>query len=180
MLPASDYNSMISLCFSKVTLTIIRFNTKVQFLSFLSQGLKASSWRALNAPCMWFTHQRGKSLLWAAGCAGTPTPSKQHKTFSENQFVYCDFWLLLLLLLLKLSREVWLSHCQVSWALDQVSALRRESSGLLFHHHQYPGSAVSTSCRSLWIQSDLNRGVKKKRKKEEQYNLKKERKKKRK
>lgn len=121
-------------------------------LSFLSQGPKASSWRVLSALCMWFTHQRGRSLPWAVGCAEMPTPSKQNKTFTENQFIYCDFWLRL-----KLSHEAWLLHRQVSWTLlDQVSALRQESSGLLFYQHQYPGSATNTSCGPLWIQSNLN------------------------
>lgn len=46
------------------------------FLFFLSQGQKASSWREQSAPCTWFTHQQGRSLPWAVGCAGMPTPSK--------------------------------------------------------------------------------------------------------
>lgn len=113
-------------------------------MSFLSQDPKASSWRVPNALCMWFTHQRGRSSPWAVGFAEMPTPSKQHKPFTENQFVYCDFQLLL-----KLSREAWLLHCQVSWTLNQVFALRQESSGLLFYQHQYPGSATNTSCGSF-------------------------------
>lgn len=108
------------------------------------QDPKASSWRVPNALCMWFTHQRGRSSPWAVGFAEMPTPSKQHKPFTENQFVYCDFQLLL-----KLSREAWFLHCQVSWTLNQVFALRQESSGLLFYQHQYPGSATNTSCGSF-------------------------------
>lgn len=135
-------------------------------LSFPSQGPKASSWRVLSALCMWSTHQQGRSSPWAVGCAEMPTPSKQHRTFTENQFVYCDFWLLL-----KLSREVWLLHCQVSWKLDQVTALRQESSGLLFYQHPYPGSAPNTSCGSFgfrvtWMEKKNNRNLKKKKKKE--------------
>lgn len=62
------------------------------------------------------------------------------KTLTENQFVYCDFCLWL-----KPTCEAQLLHGQVSWTLDQVSALRQESSEssglLLCCWHQYQGSA---------------------------------------
>lgn len=130
------------------------------------QGPKASSWRVLSALCMWFTHQRGRSSLWAVGCAEMPTPSKitEKETFTENQFVYCDFWLLL-----KLSHEAWLWQCQVSWTLDQDSALSQESSGLLLYQHQYPCPAVNMSGGLLWIPSNLKQkrtiGLKKEKRK---------------
>lgn len=46
---------------------------------------------------------------------------------------------------------------------------RQESSGLPFYHHQYPSSAMNTSCGSFWMQSNLNekknnRNLKKKKK----------------
>lgn len=63
-----------------------------------------------------------------------------YKTLTENQFVYCDFCLWL-----KPTCEARLLHGQVSWTLDQVSALRQESSEssglLLCCWHQYQGSA---------------------------------------
>jgi len=100
-----------------------------------------------------------------------PTPSKQQETFTENQFVHCDFWLLLV----KLSREAWLLHRQVAWTLDQVSAPSQESSGLLIYQHQYPGSATKHKWRLLWIQSNLNEkrtiAFKKRKQKKKEKNL---------
>lgn len=63
-------------------------------LCFCPQGPKGNSWRAASVPSTWFTPPRGRSLLWAAACAETLTPSKLR---TENQFLYCDWWLLLTL-----------------------------------------------------------------------------------
>lgn len=131
-------------------------------LSFLSQGPKASSWRVLSALYMWFIHQQGRSSPWAVGSAEMPTLSKQ-QDFTENQFVYCDFCLRL-----KPRHETKLLHGQVSRTLDQGSALRRESSGLLSCWHQYPSCAMGTGCGSFgfkvtWMKKN-NRVLKKKKK----------------
>lgn len=113
--------------------------------AFLLQGPRENSSREQSAHYMWFTHQQGRNLLWGVGFVGMPTPSKD---VFGNQFVYCDFCLWL-----KLSREAQLLHGRVSRTLDQVSALRQESSGLTLSWHQCPGSAKDVLLL-MWIQSN--------------------------
>lgn len=122
--------------------------------AFLWQGPKENSLREQNVLYMWFTHLRGRNLPWGVGFVEMPTPSKD--IFTENQFVYCDFYLWL-----KLSGKAQLLHGRVSWTLDQVSAPSRESSALLLCWHQCPGSD-NRVLWLMWIQSN---------KKNEQYNL---------
>lgn len=79
------------------------------------------------------------------------TPSKNQETFTENQFVHCDFWLLL-----KLSREAWLLHRQVAWTLDQVSTLAKSPQVCSSTNISIQALLQNTSGDSFWIESNLN------------------------
>lgn len=122
--------------------------------AFLWQGPKENSLREQSALYMWFTHQRERNLPWGVGFVEMPTPSKD--VFTENQVVYCDFYLWL-----KLSGKAQLLHGRLSWTLDQASAQSQESSAPLLRWHQCAGSDKDV----LWLMKIQNN------EKKEQYNL---------
>lgn len=77
---------------ARLFLVSVSSNVMIYFSSslFWSQALKESSWKELSALCMWFTHQLGRSLLWAVGFVGMLTPFKQQQDISWKPV--CLLW----------------------------------------------------------------------------------------